>query len=139
MRFRTRLIPEQIAPDGSQPRELVRTKPYSYCLFNLDVLATAARILSQDDDLWRFETADGRSLAKALAFMAPYIADKTTWPKPPDVENFADLPVSQVGLLFGGLALKKPTYLALWRRLEPEPSVPEVIRNFPIRQPVLWM
>jgi len=31
------------------------------------------------------------------------------------------------------------THLTLWRRLDPDPKVPEVIRNHPIRQPLLWM
>jgi hypothetical protein len=30
-------------------------------------------------------------------------------------------------------------YVALWKTLNPDPVVPEVIRNFPVRQPLLWM
>jgi hypothetical protein len=138
-RFRTRLIPDQIAPDGSQPRELARTKPYSYSLFNLDVLAALAHVASDDGDLWRFATPDGRSLAGALAFMAPYIADKTRWPFKSDVEYFDALPVRQVVLLFGGQALGRTADLDLWKRLNPDPQPPEIIRNFPLRQPVLWV
>ncbi|MFN4095872.1 MAG: alginate lyase family protein [Sphingomonas sp.] len=137
-RFRTRLIPDQIAPDGRQQLELARTKPYSYSLFNLDVLAALAHIASDEGDLWRFATPDGRSLAGALAFMVPYIADKSRWPYKPDVEYFDALPVRQVALLFGGQALGRPDYLALWKRLNPDPQVPEIIRNFPLRQPLLW-
>jgi hypothetical protein len=37
------------------------------------------------------------------------------------------------------VALGKPEYVSLWKTLEPEPKVEEVIRNFPIRQPVLWL
>jgi hypothetical protein len=139
---RTRLvdqiIPTQIATDGSQPLELARTKPYGYSLFNLDVLAGACRLLSIDDDLWRFQTADGRSVAKAVAFMAPFIRDKALWPYKKDVENFANFPVRHPSLLFAGQALDRPDWLALWRRLDPDPRVAEVIRNFPIRQPLLW-
>lgn len=138
-RFCTRLIPLQIAPDGRQPLELARTKPYSYCLFNLEALATLAHIASDHDDLWRYETTDGRSLAKALAYMAPFIADKTSWPYKPDVEHFNDLPVREISLLFGGDALKRPDYIKLWSRLNPDPQVGEIIRNYPIRQPVLWV
>ncbi|MCR5869681.1 alginate lyase family protein [Sphingomonas sp. J344] len=137
-RFRTRLIPDQIAPNGRQPLELARTKPYSYSLFNLDVLAALAHIASDNGDLWRFATPDGRSLAGALAFMAPHIADKAGWPYKADVEYFDALPVRQVALLFGGQALDRPDYLALWKRLNPDPQVPEIIRNFPLRQPLLW-
>jgi hypothetical protein len=134
------LIPGQIAADGSQPLELARTKPYGYCLFNLDVLATAAHVLSTpDEDLWRYKGASGGSIALALAWMAPFIADKAAWTRPPDVENFADWPVRQPSLLFGGLALGREDYLALWRRLDPDPTANEIIRNYPIRQPVLWI
>ena len=44
----------------------------------------------------------------------------------------------QPSLLFGGLALDKADYLALWRTLNPDPTAEEVIRNYFIRQPVLW-
>jgi hypothetical protein len=42
-------------------------------------------------------------------------------------------------LLFAGLALGKPEYLELWRGLDPDPTVDEVLRNWPVRQPVLWV
>ena len=133
------LIPGQIAPDGAQPLELARTKPYGYCLFNLDVLATSARVLSTPgEDLWRYKGATGGSIADALAYMAPFIADKASWTRPPDVEAFAGWPVRQPSLLFGGLALDRPDYLAIWRKLDPDPTENEIIRNYPIRQPVLW-
>ena len=45
-RFRTVLVPGQIAPDGSFPEELRRTKPSGYSLFNLDAMAMSqAQIL----------------------------------------------------------------------------------------------
>jgi hypothetical protein len=139
-RFKTRLIPDQIARDGSQPLEIGRTKPYAYSLFNLDVLATLAHVLARPgDDLWTFSTPTGGSLSDALAFMYPYVADRTRWPHPPDVEAFEGYPARHPSLLFGGLALDRADYLQLWQRLEPDPAIPEVIRNFPIRQPVLWV
>ena len=139
-RFKTVILPQQISPDGRQNLELARTKPYSYSLFNLDVLSTIGHVLSQHgENLWQFETADGRGLRRAVAFMAPYIEDKRRWPYPPDVEYFDQLPVRQVQLLFAGLALPEPRYLDLWRRLDPDPIAGEIIRNFPIRQPVLWI
>jgi len=139
-RFKTVILPQQISPDGRQNLELARTKPYSYSLFNLDVLSTIGHVLSQHgENLWQFETAEGSGLRRAVAFMAPYIEDKRRWPYAPDVEYFDQLPVRQVQLLFAGLALPEPGYLDLWRRLDPDPIAGEIIRNFPIRQPVLWM
>ena len=42
-------------------------------------------------------------------------------------------------LLFGGLALHEPSYVALWKTLDADPTVDEVVRNYPVRQPVLWV
>jgi hypothetical protein len=45
----------------------------------------------------------------------------------------------QNSLLFAGLALEHSEYIELWKRLPPDSTVDEVIRNFFIRQPVLWV
>jgi hypothetical protein len=139
-RFKTVLVPGQIAADGSFPEELRRTKPYGYSLFNLDAMAAVCQVLSTSaDNLWRFETPDGRGVAKALAFLVPFIEDKRRWTYPPDVMYFDEWPVRHCLLLFGGLALQRPEYLTIWRRLNPDPTVDEVIRNYFIRQPLLWV
>ena len=139
-RFRTVIVPTQIAPDGSLPLELARTKPYSYCLFNLDALSTASQVLSTPtENLWSFETPDGRGIRKAVAFMAPFIRNKKTWPYAHDVEHFDELPVRQISLLFAGIAYNDPAYIALWKTLNPDPTSAEIIRNYPIRQPLLWV
>ena len=137
-RYKTVLL-EQMAPDGSFPRELQRTKPYGYSLFNLEAMATICQILSgPDDDLWAFELPDGRGMRKAMAFMTPYIRDKKSWPKPADVMYDQYWPMRQASLLFAGVALKRPDYIDLWSTLPADSDVEEVIRNFFIRQPLLW-
>ena len=78
-------------------------------------------------------------MARALAYMYPYIADHHAWPKPPDVMYDDQWPVRQPALLFGGLALGESKYIALWRTLDPDPTVGEVVRNYPVREPVLWV
>ncbi len=139
-RLETVLMANQIAPDGSFPQELRRTKPYSYSLFNLEAMSGICQILSTAaDNLWTFKLPDGRGMAKVEAYLYPYIADKKKWPYPPDVMYFDQWPVREQSLLFAGLALDNPGYLALWRTLDPDPTVQEVIRNYPIRQPVLWI
>lgn len=138
-RFKKVILPGQIEPDGSQPQELRRTKPYGYCLFNLDALTTLAQIISETgDNLWTFETPDGRSVRKAIEYMFPYIADKKTWKRPPDVMYFDQWPMRQAALLFGALAYKRSDYVQVWKQLPADSEVDEVIRNFFIRQPVLW-
>jgi hypothetical protein len=52
---------------------------------------------------------------------------------------FDQWPVRNPTLLFAGLALEQPRYIEVWKRLNPDPGVEEVIRNFPVRQPVLWV
>jgi hypothetical protein len=134
-RFRTVLIPNQEKPDGSFPEELRRTKPYGYSLFNLDALAIVAQTL----DLWKWNLPDGRGIARAMEYMYPFMLDKTKWPLPPDVMYDKEWPIAQPSLLFAGLALNKPEYVALWRKLDHDPTVEEVLRNWPVRQPLLWV
>jgi alginate lyase len=139
-RFKTVIVPGQVAADGSFPEELRRTKPYGYSLFNLEAMAGVAQTLAtKEDDLWAFALPDGRGLRSAMAYMVPYIRDKKTWPKPPDVMYDAEWPMRQASLLFGGLALGQPDYIALWKTLPADSNVEEVVRNYFIRQPVLWL
>ena len=139
-RFRSVLVPRQIAPNGSLPLELARTKPYSYSLFDMDIFCGIAQSLStKEEDLWSFSTKDGRGLRKMMEFMYPYIKDKSRWPYRHDVEHFEDFPVRNPALLFSGIVYGDQDYIMLWKTLNPDPVVPEVIRNFPIRQPLLWM
>jgi hypothetical protein len=138
-RYKTVLLPTQLAADGSLPLELKRTKPYGYALFDLEALAALCEILSTSgDDLWTWTTPDGRGIARAMAWMVPYIRDKSRWPLPPDVMYAQEWPMRQASLLFAGRALQRPDYLDLWRSLPADSSVDEVVRNFFIRQPVLW-
>ena len=134
-RFMTVLIPNQEAADGSFPQELKRTKPYGYSLFNLDAMAIIAQTLG----MWKWQMPDGRGMAKAMEYMYPYMLDKKKWPLPPDVMYYDQWPVRQPSLIFGGLALGKAEYIALWRRLNADPTVEEVLRNWPVRQPLLWV
>jgi hypothetical protein len=139
-RYKTVLLPNQMAEDGSFPLELRRTKPYGYSLFNLDAMATVCQVLStSEDNLWTYQLADGRGMKRALEFMFPYIADKKKWPHPADVMYFDQWPVRHASLLFGGLALNRPHYIERWRNLNADPAVEETVRNYFIRQPVLWL
>lgn len=138
-RYKTALL-NQMAEDGSFPRELARTKPYGYSLFNLDALTGVCQILSAPtDNLWTYENPYGRGVRKGLEFMFPYIVDTTRWPHPPDVMYVDGWPVRHHSLLFGGLALNRPDYIAAWRKLDPDPTVDEIVRNYFVRQPVLWV
>ncbi len=133
-------MPGQVAADGSFPLETARTKPYGYSLFNLEAMATAAQLLSTPaDDLCRFETADGRGLRRAVAWMVPFIRDRKAWPFPPDVMYDDQWPMRQASLLFAGLAYGETSYLELWKTLPADSTVDEVVRSFFVRPAGSWV
>ncbi len=139
-RYKTVHLPTQMAPDGSFPLETKRTKPYGYSLFNLDALTMLCQMLTTPtDNLWAYHTPDGRSIRKGIEFLYPYVADKTTWPFPKDVMYWENWPVAQPFLVFGAVQFNNAAWLATWQRLEHAPQVPEVVRNLPVRNPLIWL
>jgi len=140
LRYKNVLLPEQMAKDGSFPRELERTKPYGYALFNLDAMTTICQILSdEEDDLWKYTSLDGLNIKKGIDFMFPYIENKSDWPYPHDVMYWNDWPVAQPSLIFGNLAYNEKRYFNVWKNLDHNPQEAEVVRNLPIRNPLLWV
>jgi hypothetical protein len=161
-RFESVQLPAQENAEGGFPRELARTKPYGYSIFQFDcatalgwslgILApnntSAGKTTSLADSVFH-PTATARAtgddataraaLCRAAVFLYPYLKDKSKWPYAHDVQHWESWPVRSPGLLFCGLACEHPDYIALWRRLEPDPTDPEIIRNYPIRQPLLWV
>ncbi len=138
--YRDVLLPGQLACDGSFPRELSRTKPYGYSIFQVDNVALLTDVLSTPgQDLWTAKLPDGRNVAQAVAFMAPYLADRGAWPFAPDIAHFDAWPVRSPALLLGGFRLGRPDWLATWRRLPADPADEEVRRNQAVTQPLLWL
>jgi hypothetical protein len=77
---KTRIV-WQIDLDGKQPLELERTRGMSYSLFNLNALLTVASIGEKvGADLWNYQANDGRSVGKALEYLAPYVFGEKEWP-----------------------------------------------------------
>ncbi|MFN0079783.1 MAG: alginate lyase family protein, partial [Prosthecobacter sp.] len=138
--FKEVFLPKQMAEDGSFPLELARTKPYGYSIFQLDNMTLLCQVLSTaEDNLWTFQTKDGKSIAKAIAYLHPFLADKSKWTLKPDVNAWEGWPARQPNLIFGGLALGEQRYLDLWQKLPADPTDPEVQRNIGITQPILWV
>ena len=138
--FKQTILPNQMAPNGSFPLELKRTKPYGYSLFNLDAMLMNCMILSDTkNNYWTYSTADGKSISLALEFMAPYIENKNDWFKDPDVMYWDNWPVAQPSFLFGSLIFDKPNYFRLWKINDHDPYIFEVKRNLPIRNPLIWL
>lgn len=139
-RYKTVLLPDQMAEDGSFPREMSRTKPYGYALFNLDAMTTVCQILSTEtDNLWEFTTPDGKNIKKGVEFMAPFIKDKSKWNLPPDVMYWDDFPIAQPALIFSAVNFENKEYFNLWKNLKHDISVQEVERNTPVRNPLIWL
>lgn len=139
-RYKSVLLPNQMASDGSFPLELARTKPYGYSLFNLDAMTTICQILSdKKNNLWDFTLPDGRSIEKGIKFLYPFIADKSHWPYKADVMYWNDWPVAQPSLIFGANAYNSRTWFNTWKELNHFPDTEEVIRNLPIRHPIIWL
>jgi hypothetical protein len=139
-RYKEVLLPGQMAEDGSFPLEQKRTKPYAYSLFNLDAMTMICQILSTDsDDLWRYTTADGRNIMLGISYLYPFVVDKDKWTLAPDVMCWEEWPVAHPFLLFGSLQLKDKAMFDTWLKLEHFPTNDEVIRNLPVRNPIIWL
>jgi hypothetical protein len=139
-RYKNVLLPNQMAVDGSFPLEMARTKAYGYSIFNLDVMTAVCQVLStKEDNLWEYETTDGKSIKKGIEFLYPYIADKSKWQLKPDVMYWDEWPVAQPFLVFGAHAYKNENWLNTWKTLEHNPVIEEVIRNLPVKYPLIWL
>jgi len=139
-RFVQILLPGQLAPDGSFPLELKRTKPYGYSLFNVDAMTMVGYLLKKNYPIvTQFSLNDGRNLQKAIAFMEPFVADKTSWNYSKDVMYWDQWPVAQPFLVFGYQLYQNKAWLNTWKSLEHFPTNQEVVRNLPIRNPLIWL
>ena len=139
-RYKNVFLVQQMVEDGSFPRETGRTKPYGYSIFNLDAMTTLCQILStKENDLWNYQTPGGKSIKKGIEFLFPYIVDKNKWPFKQDVMYWNDWPVAQPFLIFGAAAYDNNDWFNAWRKLDHAPKVDEVIRNLPVRHPLIWL
>lgn len=78
---RQKRIARQIESDGRQPLEEARADGFGYSLFNVNALMTLASLAQRlDVDLSRYQTADGRSLRRAVDYLAPYADPQNQWP-----------------------------------------------------------
>lgn len=96
--YRDYLVPAEIRPDGSCPREEERTRSLHYSSMNLDAFSLLCRLAQLDGvDLWHFRTAKGIGVEKALFYLLPYLLDPRTWKKQqideydPGIHYFAGL------------------------------------------------
>ena len=96
-------------------------------------MSTLAHVLN----MWDWQMPDGRSIKKGVSYLFPAVKDKSLWTYPADVMYFDQWPIAQSFLYFSAIH-GDDNSLALWKKLDHFPTNQEVIRNFPIRNPILW-
>jgi len=119
-KFAAKALPKrlklQIEPDGSQPEELVRAVSMSYTSFSLCSFANFAISAKKCGfDAWHFETDDGRSIQRAMDWLAPYLTGEQEW-KWKQINPFdPEILVGQLAAL--AVAYSDPAYLERIGRL----------------------
>lgn len=113
--YRSHLVPTEIRPNGSCPREEARTNSLSYSSMNLDAFATLCRLAQRRGvDLWHFETAGGIGVNRSFQYLIPFVLHPDRWKKQ-QIGKY-----SPAGYVFPGLAgigLPSPDLLAAYREL----------------------
>ena len=112
--YRDRVFPRQIRPGGAAPKEESRTQSLSLSIFNLEAYTLICRIAQvQGIDLWSVHAKNNTNLATIIDYLEPYLADPHKWSKDAELR-----PDGLYSLAFAGIGLKKPDYVALYRKLE---------------------
>ena len=76
------LIDNQIKPDGSAPKEEVRTLSFHYSIFNANAHSNIARIAQMNGkNLWEYQSPNGGSLVKVFNYLIPYLRNPERWEK----------------------------------------------------------
>lgn len=78
---KTRRLDAHIMEDGSQPRELARTRSWNYSSMNLWGLMQLAQIATHlNMDLWNYPSREESKLRKALDYLLPFALGEQAWP-----------------------------------------------------------
>jgi hypothetical protein len=115
-------IARQIERDGREPLELARTNAWGYSLGNLRGLMSLAELGDKYSvDLWHYETADGRSIRKALDCLVAFATGEREWlpgrSGEPSLQSLAS------PLRLAAMKYSDPKYKELLSKLRPvEPS-----------------
>lgn len=75
------------------------------------------------DNLWEYQTHDGKSIKKGINYLSTFIADKSKWKLKPDVMYWDNWPVAQPFLLFGANAYGDNNLFNIWKKLDHNPQV----------------
>jgi hypothetical protein len=115
--FYSRLLPRQILPNGSAPREEVRARSLRLSVLNLEAYSEICRIaqVHRAASLWGLHSRSGAAIATAIDYLSPYLVDPKKWSR----EQAGDIPYDSLAFLaFAGMGLDKPEYIEVFRKLE---------------------
>jgi hypothetical protein len=119
---KTKRIAAQIKPDGSEPLELVRTKSFSYSVFNVSALMRLAQEADTAGvDIWDYRAPEGGSIRAALDYLVPYAAKTREWKH--EAINGVDGGLLAEPLLLGAIHWKDAEYLKLAEQVEKSPDL----------------
>ncbi|MEO8597796.1 MAG: alginate lyase family protein [Candidatus Solibacter sp.] len=114
--YRDHIFPRQIKADGSAPREEARNRGLWYSAFNLEAMTMICRIAQiKGVDLWSVHTKGNATIVEVLEYLEPYLADPRKWTKEQTTDFAND---GLYFLAYAGIGLRKPEYIALYRKLE---------------------
>ncbi|RDW16404.1 hypothetical protein CWR48_17335 [Oceanobacillus arenosus] len=97
------VVSKQITLSGALPRELIRTKAFSYSLFNLDAQTLLCEIAYlKGTNLWKYKTTEGKGIESAIRFLLPYMDNPNSWPYK-QIDGF--IPDEQISLQYAAIRL----------------------------------
>ena len=103
-------------------------------------MATICQTLSdKNDNLWTYTAEGGKNMEKGINFIYPYVVDKESWIYTKDVMYWDEWPVAHPFLIFGALQIHNKNWQSAWEKLEHFPVTDEVVRNLPVRNPLIWI
>lgn len=116
-------IEKEIAPDGSQPHEISRSRSWYYAIYNLRGLFEIAHQAEKVGlDLWHFEGKKKQGLRMALDVLIPYAVGQKEWdyeqilPEDGWMTDFIPL------LVIAAKKYHDPSYLEVIAQLPPLPD-----------------
>lgn len=113
--YRDVLVPTQLRPDGSAPKEEARTKSLSYTSMNLDGFCLLCRLAERrGHDLWSYKTKEGAGVLTSVAYAARFLNDPAAWKK----QQIA--PIDKIRTYFpalAGMAAMRPEWIALQKKM----------------------
>ncbi len=113
------ILEEMIERDGSQPKELARTRSWDYSAMNLVGIITFALGLEQlENPVWEYQNQHGAGIRDALEYLIPYANGDKAWEH--EQINEIDYSKLKYSLQVAARAYQYPDYQELANNLKGE-------------------